>query len=107
MQAVTAPGATSVGRFPSDGITTTTGRPRERIYHNARRGLLPLEGAGLADLTFPSNWPPKDLRRQRSRHGFDDPQFHADDATSDDPEADSDDELTDNGEDLDPDSDFI
>ena len=55
----------------------------------------PSQGTGLADLTFSPNWPPKDLRRQRSRHGFDDPQIHADGATSDDPEADSDDELTD------------
>ena len=92
-----APGATSVCRFPSDGITTTTGRRRSGSTTTARRGLLPLEGTGLADLTFPPNWPPKDLRRQRSRHGFDDPQIHADGATSDDPEADSDDELTDNG----------
>ena len=81
------------------------GETQERIYYNARRGLLPLEGTGLADLPFPPNWPPKDLRRQRSRLGFDYPQIHADGATSDDPEADSDDELTDNGEDLDPDDD--
>jgi len=73
------------------------GETQERICYNARHGLLPLEGTGLADLTFPPNWPPKDLRRQRSRHGIDDPQIHADGATSDDPEADSDDELTDNG----------
>ena len=82
------------------------GETQERIYYNARRGLLPLEGTGLADLPFPPNWPPKDLRRQRSRLGFDDPQIHADpEADADDPEADSDDELTDNGEDLDPDDD--